>query len=187
VLTAILHVLAPGQYGPITGGQIGIIMTEDWAVVALPKLIFALLYGSCLIRYWKAAPSLPNFLASASMGYLAYFTFNTGVHENHLFLVCLLLGVLAHYERAALPQFLLWAGIFNLNMLVFYGLDGRGLPFSRVVGGLDVTFPLAILSTVTFVSTFVQSIRVRQPGRINRDQAEPLPGATGQPRLRSHG
>ena len=52
-------------------------------------------------------------------GYLAYFTLNTGVHENHLFLACLLLAWLAARTPATLPDFAAWATLFNLNMVVF--------------------------------------------------------------------
>jgi hypothetical protein len=98
----------------------------------------------------------------ATLGYLAYFTFNTGVHENHLFLACLLLGLLAHRERTTLPDLAVWAALLNINMVVFYGLDGRGLPFSPVVGGLDLTLPLALLAVLLFVGFFA---RVRAAAR----------------------
>src|SRR5262249_40600305 len=84
------------------------------------------------------------------LGYLAYFTFNVGVHENHLFLPIILGLFLAAQNRSYLPLALATALIANLNLLVFYGIDGKGLPFDRVVG-IDLSVVLAVLEVVFFL------------------------------------
>jgi hypothetical protein len=131
-------------------------------IVGPLKLLFAGGFGAILIWFFTRPKTFPNLLLFATLGYLAYFTLNTGVHENHLFLACLLLGLLAHRERTTLPDLAVWAALLNINMVVFYGLDGRGLPFSPVVGGLDLTLPLALLTVLLFVGFFA---RVRAAAR----------------------
>jgi hypothetical protein len=63
-----------------------------------------------------------------------------------------------------------WAALLNINMVVFYGLDGRGLPFSPVVGGLDMTLLLALLALLLFVGFFAR-VRgaVRKTGNVMHD------------------
>jgi hypothetical protein len=151
VVTYLLHLTDPATYGPLTGGQIGIIVNPGAAVAGALKLLFVAVFGTVLVLFFRANKTSPTFLRYATLGYLAYFTFNTGVHENHLFLAVLLLAWLAHRERATLLEFGAWATLFNLNMVVFYGLDGRGLPFSPVVAGVDMTLPLALLGVLLFV------------------------------------
>ncbi len=162
VVTALLHSLDPTTYGPLNGGRITIITTENPVIVWPLKGLFLVLFAAILIQFFRGAKTFPTFLRYATLGYLAYFTFNTGVHENHLFLAVLLLGLLAHYDRTALPDLAVGAALLNINMVVFYGLDGRGLPFSPVVGGLDMTLPLSLLSVLLFLGFFA---RVRGTAR----------------------
>ena len=156
VVTYLLHVADPATYGPLTAGQITIITTENPLIVGPLKLLFAGGFGAILVWFFTRPKTFPNLLLFATLGYLAYFTFNTGVHENHLFLACLLLGLLAHHDRAYVPELVGWAALLNINMVVFYGLDGRGLPFSPVVGGLDMTLLLALLAMLLFVGFFAR-------------------------------
>ena len=162
VVTYLLHVADPATYGPLTAGQSAIITTENAAIVGPLKLLFAGVFGGILVWFFTRPKTFANLLLFATLGYLAYFTFNTGVHENHLFLAVLLLALLAHRHPAYLLPLAVWAALLNINMIVFYGLDGRGLSFSPVVGGLDMTLPLALMTVLLFVGFFAQ---VRAAGR----------------------
>jgi hypothetical protein len=162
VVTYLLHVADPAGYGPLNAGQITIITTENPAIVGPLKLLFAVVFGGVLIWFFTRPKTFTNLLSFATLGYLAYFTFNTGVHENHLFLAVLLLALLAHRHPVYLLPLAVWAAMLNINMVVFYGLDGRGLPFSPVVGGLDLTLPLALMTLLLFVAFFAQ---VREAAR----------------------
>jgi hypothetical protein len=167
VVTYLLHLADPAAYGPLNAGQITIITTENPGIVGPLKLLFAGTFGAILIWFFTRPKTFTHLLLFATLGYLAYFTFNTGVHENHLFLACLLLGLLAHRDRAYVPELVVWAALLNINMVVFYGLDGRGLPFSPVVGGLDMTLLLALLAMLLFVGFFAR-VRgaVRKTGNV---------------------
>ncbi len=157
VLTGLLHRLDPATYGPLDAGRVAIITTENPLIVGPLKALFLILFAAILILFFRAEKTFPNFLRFATLGYLAYFACNTGVHENHLFLAVLLLGLLAHHDRTVLPDLAAWAVLLNVNMVVFYGLDGRGLPFSPVVGGLDLTLPLSLLTVLLFIGFFAHT------------------------------
>jgi hypothetical protein len=103
-------------------------------------------------------------LLSLLAGYLAYFTFNAGVHENHLF-IAMILGLLL----VTMPDELRtgwsrrrewWLGLgvvafAHLNPLLFFGWRGGDRAPTLLGGpdGLDISVPLAALSLVLFVAT----------------------------------
>lgn len=151
IFTYLLHQWDPTTYGPLVKGQVSIIMTESAVVTLVPRLMFAALYLFSLVRYWRARIEVESFLVYASFGYLAYFEFNPGVHENHLFPACILLALLCQRGSIWNTQFAIWLVLLNTNLLMFYGIDGRGLPFSVVLSGVDLTVITAGLSIAAFL------------------------------------
>jgi hypothetical protein len=110
------------------------------------------------------SPKTPHTAVLALLGgYLAYFTFNAGVHENHLF-IAMILGLLlvtgAGQARAGPTRTReLWLGLAivgfaHLNPLLFFSWRGGDRAPTLVGGseGLDISVPLAILSVVLFVA-----------------------------------
>jgi hypothetical protein len=150
ILTYLLHVLAPGAYGALEDGAITLIVRPGGLLSAGPYLIFLLVYGFIFIRFLRMRKTFAGLLAYSLLGYLAYFIFSTDVHENHLFTACILAGLLVLESRRYLLPFLIWALAANLNMFIFYGIDGKGLSFSRVVAGFDVSLLFAIAYVVLF-------------------------------------
>lgn len=160
VLTYLLHVLDPTTYGPLIDGEIRlIILPENSLLLVLPKLIFFAVYGFILLRFLTVPKTFPSLLLYALLGYLAYFTFNTGVHENHLFPTILLTAVLAHLRPAELPLFATWALATNLNPFIFYGIEGRALPWNRMIWSFDPTLPLALLNVLLFLALLWRVVR----------------------------
>ena len=103
------------------------------------KAPFFLVYLMLGYRYLKHKNSFENLLLFAIAVYLAYFTFNTGVHENHLYPLCLIAPVLylenrRHRELAAILIF-----FANLNLFIFYGIQGIGWPF-QPFAYIDILF-----------------------------------------------
>lgn len=140
-----LHLVAPQRFGKLAQGRVFIIETRDFAILLLPRALFALAYGAAL---WRAfgdprARSLAGALPIATVGYTAYFMFNPGVHENHIYVGALLALSSAWLAPRAWPQLACWVAFANLNQALFYGLSGAGLGFPRVVLGLDTSLPLA--------------------------------------------
>lgn len=158
VLTYVLHTFYPSTFGGLEDGQATVILTHDPRVVVIPKLVFFILYAWMLVAQWRREKSFENLIFYSLMGCLAYFMFNTGVHENHLFLATILAAVLACIDRKYLPAFVIWSLVANMNLVVFYGIDGKGLPFSRVVG-LDVSVLLSVLTLLLFVVFFAVAVR----------------------------
>ena len=42
----------------------------------------------------------------------------------------------------------------NINMYLFYGADGTGLNFSRVIFNIDITFIFSIINVVLYLILF---------------------------------
>ena len=103
-------------------------------------------------------------LLSLLAGYLAYFTFNAGVHENHLF-IAMVLGLFLitmpdQLRRGWSRTRELWLGLgivafAHLNPLLFFGWRGGDRAPTLLGGpdGLDVSVLLATFSVVLFVAT----------------------------------
>ena len=84
------------------------------------------------------------------LGYLCYFTFYTGVHENHLFLIAILAVVLYWREENWRVNAVILLLMANINLFLFYGVDGH-LHFPRSFARIDIALPLAILNVLFFI------------------------------------
>jgi hypothetical protein len=108
------------------------------------KLLFLGFYGALIWRYVVSDRSFATTLLFATAAFSVYFAFGFSVHENHLFVACAL-GLALGYlipEMRFLAALLI--GMSAMNLLLFYGLSGAGLGFSRVYG-LDISVLFAIL------------------------------------------
>lgn len=160
LLTWMLHLLAPQHFGRLAQGRVFIIETHDAALLLAPRLLFALSYLAVLAYTWRLAAGQPGqrrwtlplerALPIAALGYLSYFTFNPGVHENHLYVGMLLALACAWLAPAEWPMLAPWVVFENVNLVLFYGLDGTGLHFGRVAAGLDLSVLLAAFELALF-------------------------------------
>jgi heme/copper-type cytochrome/quinol oxidase subunit 3 len=57
-------------------------------------------YAVAVFAFMKREKTLTNLIRYSLAGYLAYFIFNTGVHENHLFLAAILSSILCWQDRS---------------------------------------------------------------------------------------
>jgi hypothetical protein len=113
------------------------------------KVLFAWQFLDLLNRYRKGPVSAERTLAYSLVGFLAYVTLSSGVHENHWFLPSVLTIVLLQYGRQWLGPAVAVGVVANLNLLLFYGITGHGWEFTRVVG-VDVTVPIAAAVVVMY-------------------------------------
>jgi hypothetical protein len=129
------------------GKQVTYVFSSDVAswMPILTRCLFALAMLVILYAFWRGARTVEQLLAASIVGVIAYFSFNTGVHENHLFLACLLSVIGLWLLPALRTVFLIVIAITQVNLIVFYGLTGK-LHYSRVLGGIDATIPLAALT-----------------------------------------
>ncbi|MCI0396263.1 MAG: hypothetical protein L0332_10655 [Chloroflexi bacterium] len=172
LVTYVYRAYYPHVFGGLVYDQVTFIASlEPHPVIQGARLIFYPIYLLVLWLFWRREKSFPNLVLFSLLGYLAYFLFNTGVHENHLILVCVPAAVLLWLDRQHLGTFLIWSLAANANLFVFYGVDGQGLPFNRVVGGIDLTVPLAIFNVLAFAALLVTAAKVTSPAR----DAAPVP------------
>ena len=151
VITFLYQAFSPELFGGLNNGEISYIGTNEIpAPFLLAKLIFAIGFFYVLFVFARMKTGFENLLVFSLAGYLLYFTFNTGVHENHLFLALVLAIMLSALNTAYLSLTLYIALALNINMLFFYGIDGR-FHFPRVIQNtLDPTLVFALLNTVLF-------------------------------------
>jgi len=130
----------------------------------LSKLAFFSAYGLSLALFLRSDRSFRDLLICCLTGYICYFMFNTGVHENHLF-IGVVLALLAYGIGCIDPMILLPIVILGvINPILFYGLDGDGLHFSRVTGvdGSLLFAPLGLIAIFRLFRLQVQGLTLRQ-------------------------
>lgn len=151
LLTYATRISMPEHYGGLAqDGQVTAFLTTA-PFTLVPRVLFAGFYVGALVAFFKKDKTLENLLMYSIIGYLAYFIFNTGVHENHVYPATVLAILLYAKTKRHLPLMLMLIFMLNANMFFFYGIDGSAPGFSRVVG-IDVTVLLALLNVVFFLA-----------------------------------
>ena len=110
-------------------------------------------YLACLLAFFRRKKSYESLLLYSLYGFVGYYIFNTGVHENHLFMPAILGVLLLEFGRRRIFSGLYWAFALNLNLFVFYGWDGReidylSLPVTLLIAGVNSAAYLVALSGV---------------------------------------
>jgi hypothetical protein len=121
------------------------------------QIIFYALFIATLGIYIAGRKTTDAFLISALSCALAEFTWNTGVHENHLFVS--LVAAFVAWQARALDDFTFAAvgAIAVLNVLLFYGM-GDGFNFSNLLG-IDGTAFLAAAEILVYAVVLNLQIR----------------------------
>jgi hypothetical protein len=160
ILTHALHLLYPVKFDGLVHGVASNIRTTSLAVTLAPRILFVLFYASTLVAFSRREQTFENVLLFSIIGYLAYFIFNPGVHENHLFLV-VPLSIVLYWASASHLRLMAFAIVMsNVNLLLFYGVDGRGLGFSRAVAGIvDPALVLAVFNVGAFLIFWTVNVR----------------------------
>jgi hypothetical protein len=169
ILTYVLHLAQPERFGPLVDGRVDFISTTDPLLWIPSKVIFVIAYLLTLKQFTKEEKSYENLMAFSLISYFAYFTFNTGVHENHLFPAILLSFLLCWKDASFIRTSIVVSAISNLNMLLFYGINGTGLPFSRVVG-IDLSVLLATITTFFCGVLWKQTLTKLRQVQSNQDR-----------------
>ncbi|MDQ2784797.1 MAG: hypothetical protein M3Y58_07330 [Chloroflexota bacterium] len=150
IVTHILSWWNPQRFGFAPETHRRFIRVPNTAALALLKIPFFAVYLWILVRFARGPKSFGTMLWVAYAGYAAYFLLNTSVHENHLVPAIVLGGLLATYDRRYVPLFLATSLVTNVNMVLFYGVDGvPRLPM--IVRGVDISLILAAINVVLFV------------------------------------
>jgi hypothetical protein len=127
------------------------------------KIIFWIVFATVVILAIRAEKTFKNCLLFSIVGLVTYVIWNSGVHENHLFVAVILAYMLMLHQRTrehwAIVTVL--AVMFNVNMFVFYGVTGTKLQ-SPVVG-VDLSGVLAMLYAVAWLLLVMYAWEVTQP------------------------
>src|SRR5262249_38730241 len=154
IVTYFLHTLRPNQFGGLQNGLATYILTESWKITLIPRLLFFSTYLLTLFVFVRREKDFKNLVLFSIIGVLCYYTFNIGVHENHLFLVAVLAVILlwldASYRGTAVVLILM----SNINLFLFYGTDGILLRYERLFLGIDTSLPLAFFNVLYFLFLF---------------------------------
>jgi hypothetical protein len=150
IITFILHIIDPKEFhGLLNKTWQMVIKTEQVKITLLPRLIFTIFYFTILYKFFKAEKNFENLLVYSIFGYLAYFMFNIGVHENHLILGVILSLLLLRSNKVHLQLAVVIILICNINMFLFCGFDGSGPIFNRGLWTISVT--LSFLNLLLFL------------------------------------
>lgn len=184
-------------------GAAALLMAADAVLPALPDLtVIDLLLGlflvtnpsKWLLRVLFAAVYVPILVAAirtrrhdparmmtfAMAGFVAYFLLAPSVHENHLFVPVVLGFVLWTRVPGLAPAVVATAALFNMNLLLFYGLTGTSpLPrdhfFALLTGTLSATALLAFAFVLWLLCRETMlSLRGARSARSSADGQPPL-------------
>jgi len=132
------------------------------------KSVFAVLFAALLIRAMQAEKTFENCLLFSIAGVLTYATWNTNVHEYHLFLAMLIAYLLMLHDgtRENWAIAALLVVMPNVNLFVFYGVTGT--PLLSPVIGLDLTLALALLHALVWLLLTAYVWTAARPERQDR-------------------
>jgi hypothetical protein len=152
-----LHVWAPEKYGSLENGAINLILTRDALVLLPEKVLFYLSYAAILIAFVRQKKTFRQLIVYSMLGYLSYFLFNAGVHENHLFPIACLAWILVFIDSSQLVRAINLCIAANINLFVFYGVFGQRVPC--VLAGVDLTLVFALANIGLFVGLILHTLR----------------------------
>ena len=128
---------------------------ENLLLVA--RWIFCAAYFFVLGVFLLRRRSFEEFVWFACVGFYTYFLLNLGVHENHLFMVMVLAFVLYQANaRIGLPMVSYFSIMANLNLLLFYGIEGKRIMLSGthsigIFSGENMVMASVIFSVINTV------------------------------------
>ena len=165
IIGHVMEMLNPDEHGGLMFGHAHPMSSPSPLFSMLNKLPFLFSFGYVLFRSLRSPLSVWHTLCWCLLGFLCYFIFNTGVHENHLFIPLLLIfflnasGVLSSDVTIAMVIML------NLNQTLFYGFEGQRVSIPGIPGSQgDVLLVTSVINCVAFgIMLYQLSIKLRQP------------------------
>jgi hypothetical protein len=171
-----LHLWAPEKYGSLQNGEIELIQTRDALLLLPERILFYLSYPGIIWAFARGRKTFERLLVYSMLGYLSYFLFNTGVHENHLFPIACLAWILAFIDSNQLVRAINFSIAANINLFLFFGVFGQRI--APVIAGVDITLLFALANIALFVGLFLHAVRT--DGTQFKFWARQPPGATAR-------
>ena len=112
-------------------------------------------FFTTIAYFYYSKRQFADLLRASLVGFLCYFMFGSGVHENHEIMAAVLALCLAATTGVGKVQAAVLAVIANINLVVFFGLNGARTHFSRLLFGWDFTIYLALLNLLIFAVLWV--------------------------------
>ena len=157
-----LHLWSPEKYGSLQNGEIDLIQSRDALLMLPEKILFYLSYAAILIAFARQKKTFKQLIVYSMLGYLSYFLFNTGVHENHLFPVACLAWILVFIDSSQLVRAINFNIAVNINLFLFAGVFGQGV--RCVIGGVDITLWFALANIGLFIGLLFHTFRTDHVG-----------------------
>jgi hypothetical protein len=157
IQTWALNLLSPEKYPPLQTGAIDAVIVRDAWIVWPNKLLFYASYLAILLAFVRQTKTFTRLIVYSMLGYLAYFSFNTGVHENHLFLICCLAWILVWLDGNELIRAINLTLAANANLFLFFGAFGQRL--NPVFAGIDVTLVFAAANLCLFAGFLLHTFK----------------------------
>ena len=172
IVTYFLHFSRPEEFGGLQNGLAYYIVPEHdlGAITLIPRFLFFASYLVLLLVFIRSEQTFENLLLHSILGLFSYYIFNTGVHENHLFLGVILATILFWSHPSFRSTAVLIILISNLNLFLFYGVDGN-LHFKRGFLGIDMSLPLAFFNVLCFLFLFGNRVKSSLPSRYSPTEA----------------
>ncbi len=164
IFTWALHVIQPDAYGSLNAGQIDLIIAPETLPTWPAKILFYAVYAIIFVVFARQKKTFERLVTYSMLCYLAYFIFNTGVHENHLFLVPCFAWILVFLNPDYLTRCLNLSIAANANLFLFYGVFGQPLPFPRVIAGVDITLWFALANVALFFDLLLRHFKAEGIG-----------------------
>ncbi len=139
------------------------------AIEIASKLLFLGLYGALIWRFVCSDRSFATTLLFATAGFLSYFAFGFSVHENHLFVGCALALAVGYLKPPMRFLAAVIIGLSAMNLVLFYGLGGAGLGFSRFYG-VDISIPFAFVTVAVSLRYWAIAMSHRAESASPRDE-----------------
>jgi hypothetical protein len=126
------------------------------------KVIFLLMYSCLLLVAYRRTLELNSTVYYGILGFLSYYVFNYGVHENHLFVPAILAVLFVEKDLHFFYGYT--AAMAIINMVVFYGFlgsfDEKPDSFYRL------TAALSLLNVIIFTRQFALEMTRRLSPRV---------------------
>jgi hypothetical protein len=152
-----LHLWAPEKYGSLQNGEISLIQTHDALLILPEKILFYLSYAAILVAFAWQKKTFQQLIVYSMLGYLSYFLFNTGAHENHLFPIACLAWILVFIDSSQLVRAINLSIAANINLFLFYGVFGQRI--NNVIAGVDMTLVFALANIGLFAGLLLHTLR----------------------------
>ena len=133
------------------GGVVHTIMVGGYPTIEYISYALRLMtFVMTLAYFYFSKRHFTDLLQSSLIGFLCYFMFGSGVHENHALIVAILALCLVAADGVGQIQAAVLAAMVNVNLLLFFGLTGTRPDLPRVVFGWDVSIYLSLLNLAIF-------------------------------------